>query len=105
MEQSSLRGIIDQIQVLWYPSSATPASQCTCLQGKTHHIELSQTVLPTRMREKSKWPRSPLLESAGAIVLGYNKDAGWIWDDFGEPEKGDLPVSDDDSDKEAILDS
>lgn len=46
----------------------------------------------------------PVVGDFRAVVFGH-KDAGWVWDDFGDPAKGELPDYEEQSDDEDPLDS
>ncbi|GFP56689.1 hypothetical protein TASIC1_0007018100 [Trichoderma asperellum] len=45
------------------------------------------------------------LEDDGAVVFGHSASLGWIWNDFGDPERGKLPLLDEESDDDNSADS
>ncbi|KAM0516344.1 hypothetical protein ACHAPE_005491 [Trichoderma viride] len=99
-----------------YPKSA-PRKNLEDLEGwdfkdiatKTH-CERAQAIWP-----KHKWPKDisrPLPEStfsslkdSGAVVFGHSASIGWIWNDFGDPEKGEPPIMGEETDDDDPPDS
>ncbi|KAL4911161.1 hypothetical protein BDW74DRAFT_172625 [Aspergillus multicolor] len=86
--------------IVWSPSRVSLASHCTCMVGGTGHLDLAQTILPRHMGRQLAGSNKPQLEASGALVFGYNRSTGWIWDDFGDPRKGNLADSESESDDE-----
>ncbi|KAK9444430.1 Pfs domain protein [Metarhizium brunneum] len=82
--------------IVWYPSEI--ATICACSTGTEKHSELAQVLWPSHMRERLRKSTSFPLNNIGAVVFGHNANIGCIWKDIGDPDKGEPPLSGEDSD-------
>lgn len=57
------------------------------------------------MGQKFEKSTSLSLKGIGAVAFGHNTVIGWIWKDFGDPEEGEPPLSDEESDDDDLVDS
>lgn len=93
--------------LVWHHYHTALDTRCDYSTLAPTHCERAQVIWPSRMsRPCPTCPSScPLLEGSGAVVFGHNVDMGWIWNDFGDPKKGQLPLMDEESDDDNSADS
>ncbi|KAK8918043.1 hypothetical protein VCV18_009373 [Metarhizium anisopliae] len=85
--------------MVWYPSKITTRCSCTAdSDGTVKHRELAQVLWPSHMRERLRKSTSFPLNKIGAVVFGHNADINYIWKDIGDPDKGEPPLSGEESD-------
>lgn len=91
--------------LVWHPSNMTENTRCDCGTHTKTHCERAQAIWPLRMGQPC--PKSTLvsLQDSGAVVFGHSAGIGWIWNDFGDPEKGEVPVLDEESNNDCPPDT
>ncbi|KAL3475573.1 hypothetical protein BJX99DRAFT_271076 [Aspergillus californicus] len=91
--------------IVWYPVSKEHSMKCDCSNDIRKHCQLSHMTWPLHMSQKL--PQSPRSAFGGtaAVVFGHNTNTGWIWNDVGDPEKGEPSLSEEESDDNDPVDS
>ncbi|KAL6904704.1 hypothetical protein GGI43DRAFT_287411 [Trichoderma evansii] len=86
----------------WLPLKT--ASNIRCCHAETH-CDRAHSIWPLHISQP--FPQNTLLSLAvsGAVVFGHSASIGWIWNDFGDPRKGELPLLDEESDDDNSADS
>lgn len=80
--------------IVWHPLN----TKCDCSTDAAKHCELAQAVWPLHMSTALPKVASLPFKDIEAVVFGHNTDIGWIWNDIGDPNKGEPPLSDEESD-------
>ncbi|KAK8092464.1 uncharacterized protein PG998_014949 [Apiospora kogelbergensis] len=84
--------------ILWpvKPSGFRRCS-CTASNGRGHHQEPVQALLPVNFTTKLK-QRTPVdLRDGGAVIFGQSRSIAWFYQDEGDPVRGDASSVDADS--------
>ncbi|KAH8129832.1 hypothetical protein LI328DRAFT_153386 [Trichoderma asperelloides] len=91
--------------LVWHPANMASNIRCDCSTHAQTHCERAQAIWPLGISQPS--PRITILslEDDGAVVFGHSASLGWIWNDFGDPERGKLPLLDEESDDDNSADS
>jgi len=77
----------------------------TVLDDTENHCQLAECLWPWHMGQKLPKSTYLPLKDVGAVEFGHNTGIGWIWNDFGGPEKGEPPLTDEESDDDDPVDS
>jgi nucleoside phosphorylase len=91
--------------IVWHPYKIVSTTTCTCSQDTVNHCQLAQCLWPLHMGQEFKKGTSLPLKDIGAVAFGHNTGIGWMWNDFGDPERGDPPSSVEESDDDDLVDS
>ncbi|EHK40431.1 hypothetical protein TRIATDRAFT_181285, partial [Trichoderma atroviride IMI 206040] len=101
--------------LVWNPYNMALNTRCDCSILEETHCERAQVMWPRDIWAKVISPEeisrsllpstSLLLKDSGAVVFGHSPGIKWIWNDFGDPEKGELPLMDEESDDDSPPDS
>lgn len=91
--------------LVWHPFKVALNTRCDCSTHAETHCEQAQAIWPLRISQPSPKSTPLSLTVGGAVVFGYSASIGWIWNDFGDPERRELPLLDDESDDDNSADS
>lgn len=91
--------------IVWYPSKIVSNTRCNCSHSTGKHCQLAQAIWPLHMSQRLPKSTSFPPTDVSAVVFGHNTGVGWIWPDIGDPEKGEPPLSDEESDDDYVADS
>ncbi|KAJ0421353.1 hypothetical protein BJY00DRAFT_111456 [Aspergillus carlsbadensis] len=86
---------------VWHPSEPTFSPSCRHNEEEDLPCEPARTV----WRESTSLWKLENTTYSGAVIFGHSSQSEWIWRDTGEPERGSLPLSDEESDGNSQADS
>lgn len=89
----------------WDPYRMASNIKCNCSTLTKTRCERAQAIWPLHISQSTPKSTPLSLEDNGAVVFGHSASIGWIWNDFGDPEKGELPSMDEESDDDNSADS
>jgi nucleoside phosphorylase len=79
----------------------TAFEPCQCRgQQQSKHSNLAHNLLPSSPSREIPNHDPVKLPEQGAVAFGHNDDSGFIWNDYGDPEQGNLPDSSDELETE-----